>query len=78
MAHWLPGDELGVRTHVAPLNPRQVTTAARHARTSTGSPSPTPTCPSTPTGPSTAPASPPASTPPAPPPPITRGLALQP
>jgi hypothetical protein len=24
MAHWLPGDELGVRTEVAPLNPRQL------------------------------------------------------
>jgi hypothetical protein len=24
MAHWLPGDELGVRTEVPPLNPRQL------------------------------------------------------
>jgi hypothetical protein len=24
MAHWLAGDELGVRTQVAPLNPRQL------------------------------------------------------
>jgi hypothetical protein len=31
MAHWLPGDELGVRTQVAPLNPRQL--ARVHGRT---------------------------------------------
>jgi hypothetical protein len=71
MAHWLPGDDLGVRTEVAPLSSRQLArvpkwtrqvTTGCSARTSTGSPSPTPTRPSTPTSPSTPPASPPAST----------------
>jgi hypothetical protein len=71
MAHWLPGDELGVRTQVAPLNPVSShgctgeparSTTGCSACTSTGSPSPTPTRPSTPTSSSTPPASPPAST----------------
>jgi hypothetical protein len=71
MAHWLPGDELGVRTewrrsaparsHGCPSGPARSTTGCS-ARTSTRSPSPTPTGPWTPTGPSTPPLSPPAST----------------
>jgi hypothetical protein len=70
MAHWLPGHEPGVRTtrrsaaassHGCPSGPARSTTGCS-ARTSTGSPSPTPTRPSTPTGPSTPPAPPPAST----------------
>jgi hypothetical protein len=71
MAHWLPGDELGVRTEVAPLSGRQLarlpggrarSTNGCSARTSTGSPSPTPTCRSSRVGPSTSPVSPLAST----------------
>jgi hypothetical protein len=70
-AHWLPGDELGVRTEVVPLNARQLArlpewTRQVHDRL-LGThldrlTSPTPTRPSTPIPPSTAPASPPAST----------------
>ncbi len=32
VAHWLPGDELGVRTEVAPLNRRQLARAAEWPR----------------------------------------------
>jgi hypothetical protein len=32
MAHWLPGNELGVRTQVAPLNPRELARAAEWTR----------------------------------------------